>query len=159
MSSVYLWLVIRGSRPIPTPGPVPPPPRPLWFLTTKNIFLSCRNIKRILIWYLVKDKISVWFQWLVWWLYADLATFCDRLAGWWLANGRSERNQNIQAPGSLVSDYNNDGMILSSLLLTTAPARLQPRGLQHSPTTRYSNISRSHNWSWFRQPFFRLLQV
>ena len=28
---------------------------------TRKMFLSCRNIKRILIWYLVKYKISVWF--------------------------------------------------------------------------------------------------
>ena len=36
---------------------------------TRKIFLSCRNIKRILIWYLVKYKVSVWFLCMQIWPY------------------------------------------------------------------------------------------
>ena len=43
---------------------------------TRKMFLSCRNIKRILIWYLVKYKISVWFLC----VYADLAIFSDTIS-------------------------------------------------------------------------------
>ena len=44
-------------------------------------------------------------------VYADLATFCDSHQ----TVGYSQRNQNIQASTRLVSDYNNDGIILSFL--------------------------------------------
>ena len=104
---------------------------------TRKIFLSCRNIKRILIWYLVKYKVSVWFLCMQIWPYFLTQSLVagNREAQQTVRGQQTRRNQNIQASNRLVSDYNNDGIIPSP-----------PNGF-HSDSIRishYSNISKSH---------------
>ena len=97
-----------------SPGPGLNSRYTLWFITTKNIFLSCRNIKRILIWYLVKDKISVWFQLCYMQIWPYFVTVTPTMST--EPTHQTVRVREIKTykvSGGLVSDYNNDGIILS----------------------------------------------
>ena len=94
---------------ISSPGRSQPQPLPqrlllLSFIKPRNFLVQCRNIKTQNFSYLIFVKYKITNSLLV---YADLATFCDRAANGW------EKSKQTSLLGSrLVSDYNNDRIIL-----------------------------------------------
>ena len=94
---------------ISSPGRSQPQPLPLRllllsFIKPRNFLVQCRNIKTQNFSYLIFVKYKITNSLLV---YADLATFCDRAANGW------EKSKQTSLLGSrLVSDYNNDRIIL-----------------------------------------------
>ena len=99
----HLQNLLPGALPTPAPA-LPQRLLLLSFIRPRNFLVQCRNIKTQNFSYLIFVKYKITNSLLV---YADLATFCDRAANGW------EKSKQTSLLGSrLVSDYNNDRIIL-----------------------------------------------